>query len=136
MREGKKMGKERRKFKRFGAYMNVDFHAPESKALEGSGLTKDLSREGIKVNTNKPLRTGDLVELEIHLPDETRPVRTTGKIVWSRPCTGRDQGTDYGVAFMMIDPVDKFRALDYAYNYWLETEVNDFSDPEQVGELS
>jgi hypothetical protein len=31
-----------------------------------------------------------------------------------------------------MDPVDKFRVLDYAYNNWLETKVNDFQDPEQL----
>lgn len=129
------MGKERRKFKRFDAYMNVNFRSQESKAEEGSGLSKDLSRDGIKVNTNKSLSAGDLLELEIHLPDDAQPVHTTGKVIWNRPCRGHDQGIDYGVAFLMIDPVDKFRVLDYAYNYWLETKVNDFSDPEKINDL-
>ncbi|OGX02991.1 MAG: hypothetical protein A3G87_04995 [Omnitrophica bacterium RIFCSPLOWO2_12_FULL_50_11] len=136
MKEGNKMGKERRRFKRFNAYMNVNFRSQESKTREGSGLTKDLSREGIKVNTTESLESGDLLELEIHLPDDAQPVRTTGKVIWSRPCHSHDEGVDHGVAFMMIDPVDKFRVLDYAYNYWLETKVNDFSDPEQITDLT
>jgi c-di-GMP-binding flagellar brake protein YcgR len=130
------MGKEKRKFKRFDAYMNVQFRGQEAGGNHGSGLSKDLSREGIKLNTDKPLRKGDLIELEIHVPDDAQPVHTTAKVVWSRNCRGRDQGSDYGVSFLMIDPVDKFRVLDYAYNYWLETKVNDFSDPEKINELA
>lgn len=130
------MIKERRKFKRFDAYMNVQFRSQEGKASEGSGLSKDLSREGIKVSTDCALPTGALVDLEIQLPDDTRPVRTTGKIMWSRPANGGDNGFDSGVCFLLIDPVDKFRVLDFAYNYWLETKANDFSDPEELSELT
>ncbi|MBI4372982.1 MAG: PilZ domain-containing protein [Candidatus Omnitrophica bacterium] len=130
------MTKERRKFKRFDAYMNVHFRSQEAKPGETTGLTKDLSREGIKVTTDKPLPAGSLVDLEIHLPDEVRPIRTTGKVMWSRPTETEEGSFESGVCFLLIDPVDKFRVLDYAYNYWLETKVNDFSDPEELSELA
>ena len=128
------MSKERRKFKRFDAYMNVQYRFQGShQSSEGSGLSKDLSREGIKVNTDRALHTGTLVDLEIRLPDDTRPVKTTGKVMWSKPAEG---GYESGLSFLLIDPVDKFRVLDYAYNYWLETKINDFSDPEELSELA
>jgi len=127
------VSKERRKFKRFDAYMNVQYRSQEGKvAGEGSGLSKDLSREGIKVNTDQALQTGTVVDLEIRLPDDNRPVKSTGKVMWSKPIT---DGFESGVSFLLIDPVDKFRVLDYAYNYWLETKVNDFTDPEELSEL-
>ncbi len=130
------MDKDKRKFKRFDAFMNVHFRSQEAKAHEGSGLSRDLSREGIKVNTIEPLKAGDLIDLEIHIPDDTAPVKTTAKVLWKKTCDGKDQGMDYGVTFLAMDPVDKFRVLDYAYNYWLETKVNDFSDPEQLKDLA
>lgn len=130
------MSKERRKFKRFDAFMDVHFRSQEAKLDEVTGLSKDLSREGIKVSTERPLPEGALVDLEIHLPDEPRPIKTTGKVMWSRQGQGEETGFNSGVCFLMIDPVDKFRALDYAYNYWLETKVNDFSDPEELSELA
>ncbi|OGW87227.1 MAG: hypothetical protein A3C35_06975 [Omnitrophica bacterium RIFCSPHIGHO2_02_FULL_46_11] len=131
------MSKERRKFKRFDAYMNVQFRTQHQKASqnEASGLSRDVSREGIKISTDKSLPEGSLVELEIRLPDETRPIRTTGKVMWARPGS-EEGGFDLGVCFLLIDPIDKFRALDYAYNYWLETKVNDFSDPEELSEIT
>ena len=130
------MEKERRKFKRFDAYMSVRYHFPESKQPEqGIALSKDLSREGLKINSPTQLPEGTAVDLELDIPDDPKPVRTTGKIVWSRSSQGQDQGYDIGIRFMMMDPVDKFRVLDYAYNYWLETRVNDFTDPEQVSEV-
>ena len=130
------MTKERRKFKRFDAFMNVQYRSQDSKQVEeGTGLSKDLSREGMKVSTDQALRAGTLVDLEIHLPDDARPVRTTGKVMWSKQGNEGDKSHDAGLSFLLIDPVDKFRALDYAYNYWLETKVNDFTDPEELSEL-
>lgn len=129
------MDKERRKFKRFDAYMSVKFKAPGGESLHGVSLSKDLSREGIKMNSNVSLEQGALIDLEIDIPDDPKPVKTSGKVMWSRPAAGRNQGFDQGVRFLMMDPVDKFRVLDYAYNHWLETKVNDFSDPEEVSEV-
>ena len=129
------MGKERRKFKRFDAYMTVRYRAQESGGPEGAGLSKDLSRNGIKVNSTQVLRHGALVDLEIHVPDDPRLIRTTGKVMWSQESKGEPNSYDHGVCFLMIDPVDKFRVLDYAYNHWLETKVNDYADPEELSEI-
>jgi c-di-GMP-binding flagellar brake protein YcgR len=130
------MEKERRKFKRFDAYMSVKFKTPGSEEVQGISLSKDLSREGIKMNSNVHLKQGTLVDLEIDIPDDPKPVRTSGTVMWSCPAEGRNQGYDQGVRFLMMDPVDKFRVLDYAYNHWLETKVNDFNDPEEVPGIS
>ena len=129
------MEKERRKFKRFDAYMSVKFQVPGKENLKGISLSKDLSREGLKINSQEGLTIGTSVDLEINIPDDPKPVFTSGKIVWSRESEGRNQGFDQGIRFMMMDPVDKFRVLDYAYNHWLETKVNDFADPEEIPEL-
>lgn len=130
------MEKERRKFKRFDAYMSVRYQTPGSQeAGRGIALSKDLSREGLKVNSPVRLQEGSTLDLELDIPDDPKPVRTTGKVVWIQAGQGQDQGFDMGIRFVMMDPVDKFRALDYAYNHWLETKVNDFSDPEEVSEL-
>lgn len=130
------MDKERRKFKRFDTYMSVKYQIPGSAAEQTTvSLSKDLSREGIKVNANKALDEGTTVDLEITIPDDPKPITTSGKVMWTTRAEGQDQGYDHGIRFMMMDPVDKFRMLDYAYNHWLETKVNDFNDPEGIPEL-
>jgi len=126
---------ERRRFKRFDAYMSVKFKMPDNKDFRGMSLSKDLSREGLKMNSNMDLEQGTLVDIEIDIPDDPKPVHTSGKVMWSRPAHGKNEGYDQGVRFLMMDPVDKFRVLDYAYNHWLESKVNDFSDPEDVSEI-
>ena len=129
------MDKERRKFKRFDAYMSVKFQAASNLEVKGISLSKDLSREGIKMNTGVDLNEGTVLDLEINIPDDPAPVHTSGKVMWSRPSEGNDQGFDQGVRFLMMDPVDKFRVLDFAYNHWLETKINDLSDPEEIPEV-
>ena len=128
------MDKERRKFKRFDAYMSVKYQVPGNTGSKGVSLSKDLSREGVKINSGLKLLEGATVDLEINIPDDPKPVHTSGKVMWSRPADGKQQGYDQGVRFVMMDPVDKFRVLDYAYNHWLETKVNDFSDPEDFSQ--
>ena len=128
------MIKERRKFKRFDAFMNVQYRTQDGKSGEGIGLSKDLSREGLKISTDRALNSGSLVDLEVQLPDETRPIHTTGKVMWSVQGGSEAGNYESGVCFLLIDPLDKFRILDYAYNYWLETKVNDFTDPEEISE--
>ena len=129
------MEKERRRFKRFDAYMSIKLQLPGGQEKQGVCLSKDLSREGLKINSNEDLAEGMLLDIEIHIPDDPKPIQTSGKVMWSRPAEGRNQGFDQGVRFLQMDPVDKFRVLDYAYNHWLETKVNDFNDPEKVSEL-
>jgi len=129
------MDKERRKFKRFDAYMSVKCGAgQDAEKILNIGLTKDVSRDGICVNSNDEIKKGTTIDLEIDLPDDPRPIKTAGKVVWTKTSDG-EEGVDYGIQFVSIDPVDKFRVLDYAYNHWLETKVNDFSDPEELSEL-
>ncbi len=115
--------------------MSVKYQVPGQDETKGISLSKDLSREGLKINSNSNMKEGTVLDLEINIPDDPKPVHTSGKVMWSHPSEGRNQGFDQGVRFVMMDPVDKFRVLDYAYNHWLETKVNDFSDPEGVPEL-
>ena len=116
--------------------MSVKYQSQDDNQVQGVSLSRDLSREGIKVNSSAPLKQGAVIELEINIPDDPKPVQTSGRIMWSRPSEGNNQGFDHGVRFTLMDPVDKFRVLDYAYNHWLETKVNDFNDPEEVADLS
>ena len=45
------MERDKRKFKRFDAYMSVKFTGTESTSVKGIGLSRDLCREGLKINS-------------------------------------------------------------------------------------
>lgn len=128
------MQKERRKFKRFDAYISIRFRSPKTEHMVTT-LTHDISRDGIKISTMEILRMGALLDVELTIPDDPRPIYVTGEIVWCKKLRGEDEGCEYGVKFLKMDPVDKFRALDFAYNNWLEEKINDFADPEEIPEL-
>jgi c-di-GMP-binding flagellar brake protein YcgR len=130
------ISKERRKFKRFDAYMSVKIRADHVGNFGGVSLSNDLSREGMKIATNRSVEKGTMVDLEIVIPDDPKPVYTTGEVMWvTSNSKVEDKDFELGVRFLMMDPVDKFRVLDYAYNNWLETKVNDFQDPEEAPEV-
>jgi len=128
------MDGDKRKFKRFDAYMSVKFSGLDSATLKGIGLSRDLCREGIKINSDKEIKEGTQLDLEISIPDDPKPIFSSGTVVWCRPSEGSNQGYDQGVRLKSMDPVDKFRVLDYAYNHWLETKVNDLVNPESLHE--
>jgi len=129
-----KVEKERRKFKRFDAYMSVKYKMQEPTDCSGVCLSNDLSRDGMKLTTGAKLNKGTLVDLQIDIPDDPKPVYTTSEIVWVRRLKESQHDYELGIRFLMMDPVDKFRILDYAYNNWLETKVDDYADPEEVTE--
>jgi Tfp pilus assembly protein PilZ len=128
------MDKDKRKFKRFDAYMSIKYSGLDNATLKGIGLSRDLCREGIKINSDKEIKEGTQLDLEISIPDDPKPIFSSGTVVWCRPSEGSNQGYDQGVRLKSMDPVDKFRVLDYAYNHWLETKVNDLVNPESLHE--
>jgi len=133
------MEKERRKFKRFEAFLGIKYKNEGEEPRKGRGisLSRDLSREGMKIQLTEKIPKGTVFDLEIDIPDDPKPVHTSAEVVWSKQGKSDEaQGYEIGVRFLMMDPVDKFRVLDYAYNHWLETKVNDFSDPEKISELA
>lgn len=128
------MENDKRKFKRFDAYMSIKFTGVDDTGLKGFGLSRDLCREGLKINCDKALAEGTKLDLEISIPDDPKPIFSTGTVMWSKLSEGDNQGYDQGIKVKVIDPVDKFRVLDYAYNNWLETKVSDLADPDSLHE--
>lgn len=128
------MDRDKRKFKRFDAYMSIKYSGVDQTTLKGIGLSRDLCREGLKINSDKAISEGTQLDLEISIPDDPKPIFSTGTVMWSKPSEGSNQGYDQGVRLKAMDPVDKFRVLDYAYNHWLETKVSDLADPESLHE--
>ncbi len=124
------MNKDRRKFKRFDAYMSIKFKAHGDRHLQGMSLSKDLCRDGLRINSTSVIQEGQLLDLEINIPDDPKTIHTAGRVMWARPSVGENQGYDHGVKLLEMDPVDKFRVLDFAYNYWLENKLSDFDKPE------
>lgn len=67
-----------RKDQRYRATLKVGFRSPEHFIQE---YTKDISKGGIFIATDKPLPVGSRVELVLSLPGSVREVKVSGEIV-------------------------------------------------------
>jgi len=113
------MGIERRKFIRFDGHMDVRFDT--SILRNEHGYVRDVSRQGLKLYSDRMIQSESTVELRIEVPDHRDPVEGKGRVAWARPCEGPGHGYDHGIELIDIDPEEKYRILDYAYHHWLET---------------
>ena len=111
---------ERRKFMRFGASVDIRYSAPEM-AMEGSSLSKDVSREGIGFSVNRIMPIGTPLELEVNIPGEIAPIFAGAEVVWVKESVDRGD-FDAGVKLVKMDPFDRSRLLEYVYNEWLKAE--------------
>jgi hypothetical protein len=124
---------DHRKFKRFDTYVTVHFRQHDASGRrEVLGLTGDLSRDGLKVFADEKMETGTPLDLVIEIPDDPKPITARGEVVWCRKSTSGTAKYVFGIHFLGLNPVDKFRVLDYAYNNWLEDKVEEIGldDPE------
>jgi c-di-GMP-binding flagellar brake protein YcgR len=127
-----KTKEEHRRFQRFDSFVDVHFKLHGELKKEVEGLTGDLSRDGLKLFTDEKLDNGNLLDLVIQIPDDPKPVRAHGEVVWRHPSHEKQSRYTVGIRFLGFDPVDKFRILDYAYNNWLEDKIEELGtyDPE------
>lgn len=93
---------QQRKFQRFSSERPVSFDfaydfesavAVEPVASEGMAMpafkyhavTKNVSLEGLCFRSEYELRRGDLLNLEVFVPGDQRPVRLLGEVRWTFP---------------------------------------------------
>ncbi len=118
MKEDKKI--EQRKYIRFDVQTRVNFRVKQKKEGEAptarvSGLSKNISAEGICIKSETQLRPGSKLELEIFLPAESKPLHLKGEVRWSRPL-GSGEGKPVfatGVKLFTIDKSDENRFVGY-----------------------
>ena len=81
---------DRRKYIRFDTEIRVNFQIQEKRKdniLQGkiSGISRNISVEGICFISKKKLKPGSRLELEIFLPSESKPLCLEGDVRWSNP---------------------------------------------------
>ena len=107
----KKDSAENRKFARLALKSNLNFSIMEtgevsapSKRFRGEGT--DIGVEGIQFTSNKQLKKGTILNLEIFLPGKEDPVYIEGEVMWctkgKKPASRKDQ-FGAGVRFLTVD---------------------------------
>jgi hypothetical protein len=93
-------GKERRKYQRYDTETKVHFYIDyrlvtrvkfrvigeckgKHAAGECSGITRNISAEGMRFSSEKKLKKGDLLCMRIYLPEGGKPIPMTGVVRWS-----------------------------------------------------
>ncbi len=114
--------KERRKYERYDTEAKIYFHVNYDiktkvkfqvldkeieKALSKkySALSKNISAEGLRFSSDKKVKNGDSLYLELYLPKQKKPVCMTGEVRWSKAIpgeTGKGHRFDTGVKLITI----------------------------------
>ena len=95
---------ESRKSKRVKTRLRVNC---KSDGIFFSDFTRDVGLGGIGVETATLIRTGTVVELFLHLPNEKDPLILSGKVVWSKSTDPVEQTTSnvvIGIQFENMKP--------------------------------
>ncbi|MBN1697475.1 MAG: PilZ domain-containing protein [Spirochaetales bacterium] len=101
------MVKDKRRYRRRFISLNVAYDmSPEQRWLEST--TRDIGAGGICLITTSPIEVGKVVDIKFHIPDEQKPVKVSGKIVWNEEYKEGGGGKFYnGIQFIRIDEADR-----------------------------
>jgi len=116
----KKSNDERRKYERYDTEAEIYFHVTyevktkvEFQILESKSSDTILSRKYIAISRNvsaeaicfcseKQLKTGDMLFMEVYLPSEKKPIHMEGQVRWSCATKQKDR-FDTGVKLNTVN---------------------------------
>lgn len=112
---------ERRKFVRLNFLVDVIYRRYESSEKEKLSLSKNISTGGICLIAYGELKESDLLDLEIYLPDDNKPIKVMGRVVWVNEFiigeTPKGKRYDVGVEFIDIDQDDLTKIYKYVFGH-------------------
>lgn len=109
--------KDKRKYLRMGAFLEGTFQSEDGK--HGLVMLMNFNREGLKASLNRNIPAGQTLKLEIWIPGSIIPIFAQGQIVWiSKSVQDWTYEYDAGLRINQIEPDDRQRILDYAYEFW------------------
>ena len=110
---------DRRKFVRLSIGVEVSYSLLDGKDTKQSATTKDIAAGGICLLVDTQLKKGDVVKLEIVLPEFPPRIYATGRIVWVKPFSMEGEKKprfDVGIEFLAIDPKDRELINKYVFS--------------------
>lgn len=109
--------KDKRRYKRFLLPV-THYESMDSKHIRGVSDVWDVSREGFRILSPVIVKKETLLQFKINVPNVLDLV-CQGTVCWHEAAS---KGYWLGLRFVQIDAADKADLLNYAYDYWLETE--------------
>ena len=77
------------------------------------GASRDVSVEGLCLMTEQTLEKGDILKIEVQLPEEPHPVRAFSEVVWTAESESGEPKHVSGIYFMALRDEDAERMQGY-----------------------
>ncbi|MBI2870920.1 MAG: PilZ domain-containing protein [Candidatus Omnitrophica bacterium] len=117
------MKQDHRKFLRFEAPLDARLRVHGERSPAPTPI-HDVSKEGLRLTAKQVLPQGTEVKLEIILPGELVPLFAEARVRWCQPAREAwRREHDTGLEITRMDPFDRSRLLDFAYEKWLHTHI-------------
>lgn len=124
--------KERRKYERYDTQAEVFFKVrydlntkvsfillKEKPKKEYKGITCNISVEGLRFNSPKKLKMGDLLDIELYLPRQQKPIPLTAEVRWSKKSASLNYDTGVKLLTLGKEKVQDTIYFDMRYGvYW------------------
>ncbi len=102
------MDEDQRKSPRRSLDVKVNFAFD---AIAHTAQSKDISKGGICLITDKPLEEGKMLSLRFTIPGSDEPVDLHGKVMWSRP--SGEYHHENGMSFWRVDSDTEQKLVEY-----------------------
>ena len=110
---------ESRKFIRLRAPLPVEYSLIKKHTRQKAHTSSmmNICVGGLSLLVKEEVRQGDLMKIEIQVPQWVEPVKVIGDVIWCSPAKDK-QGSqmEAGVRFREINPVELHKILDYVYS--------------------
>ena len=108
---------ERRRATRLGAWLHAAYTIPGVEGKPSNALVRTTSEGGVSLFTERPMKSGTLVRVEMRFPNQ-RPVTFTAEARWSQPLLLADashapRAYETGMVFRDIAPEDRKTVMLY-----------------------
>ncbi|MFH1784515.1 MAG: PilZ domain-containing protein [bacterium] len=116
-----KIMEERRKFVRLQKPVEVKYKFASESSKDEETKTRDISEGGVRIMMNTKILPGNIIDLEIILPDTAEPIKALGETVWEEEfLEGRNLAYEIGVKFIKISPKDREKISKHVYKFLRE----------------
>lgn len=102
--------KEKRRFIRFDIALRVNYivQAKKETRLMKTGVTKNISAEGMQLLTEEKLEVGNKLEIKILVPEALNPVHLKGRVLWTKEAPSeKEHSYNSGIEFAEIEEDNK-----------------------------
>ena len=100
--------RERRRFVRFKQELKIRYNLKQKPYDLQPSKSVNVSRKGLCLITYEKLKEKTFLELELELPDFSRPVKLIGQVAWTKDMQEQDEKGrrlfSVGIRFLKINP--------------------------------